>query len=261
MKTYVYPLALALLLLLSMADQPDALPRESARLMSAPNPVPLTIYDHDVPIPPAWSSGAEVMLSYYNFCTGWVYGVEGFGAGDRVGVVFDSGCEPGESANLVDSRVFVHRGAPAGYGFTGTMSVHDVDADLCPVDPALSSQSWLPEGHDYLGVNNEFLWNIPVGEKFAIVATIASDLGHPNYTALVMDHPWQGPTGPDACGYCYPTTRVTRSFYWGTSASPECPGSRFVDGECDAELIFDAGVNHSVAVSARTWGRIKALYR
>jgi hypothetical protein len=257
MKTYVYPLALALLLLLAMADQPDALPRESARLISRWSPVPLTLVDTNVPVP-EWSSGAEVQLFYYNYCTGWLWVLQGFGAGDRVGVVFDSGCEPGESATLVDSRVFVLEGASAGYGFTGTMSVHEVDATLCPVDPPLSSQSWLP---DLYTLNNEFLWNIPVGEQFAIVATLSAPPGFGNPTRLVMDHPAPGWTGPAACGYCFPTTRAARSFYWGTSASPECPGSKFYDGECDAELIFDAGVNRAVGVSARTWGRIKSLYR
>jgi hypothetical protein len=262
MKTYAYSLALAVLLLLAVANQPDALPRESARLISDWSPMPLTVGTVSVIVPP-WSSDGDVKLSYYNYCTDWLWAVTDWEAGQRVGVVFDSDCGPGETATLVDSRVFCLEGMPSGYGFTGTMSVHDVDANLCPVDPPLSSQSWLPEGVSPWGANNEFIWNIPVGEQFAIVATMSSDQGYQNNTVLVMDHPSQVPPDPAACGYCYPTTRVARSFLWGTSANPVCPGVPMPEpfGSCDPELVFDAGVNRTVGVSERTWGRIKALYR
>jgi hypothetical protein len=156
----------------------------------------------------------------------------------------------------VDSRVFCLEGAPPDYGFTGTISVHDVDAELCPVDPPLESRSWLPTTGD-----NEFVWNVPVSDQFAVVATLADELGHGNWTVLVTDHPAEAGTAPTACGFCFPTTRVSRSFGWDTSANPLCPGWKFFDGVCDAELVLDVGLDYAVGVSARTWGRIKALYR
>jgi hypothetical protein len=209
-------------------------------------------------VPPSWSSSGEVQVAYYNFCTGWHHGWSDWDDGDRLGVVFDSYCQPGETATLVDSRIYCGVVAcPPGYGFTGTVGVYDVDADLCPVDPPLFSQTWLPAAGQ-----NEFTWNTPVGERFAVVATLADDPGDPweNPTLFVTDCS-QGPTGPPACGTCYPTTRVSRSYVWSASGIPYCPGWRFTDYTCDVELAFDVGLNCAVGVSARTWGRIKALYR
>ena len=149
---------------------------------------------------PAWNSSADTQISYYNFCTGWAWAWSGWESGYRAGVTFESGCEAGESTELVDSRVFCWTGAAPGYGMTGTISVHNVDADLCPVDPPLVSQPWLP-----LEGNNVFEWNTLVGERFAVVVTFADDPGWPvNPTSLVTDHPDDTGSTPQACGLCYP---------------------------------------------------------
>lgn len=143
------------------------------------------------------------------------------------------------------------------------MSVHDVDADLCPVDAPLARQSWLPQGTRPWGESNGFAWEIPVGEQLAIVATLGGELGYQTYAVLVTDHPSQRYSGPAACGYCFPTTREPHSFHWGTSTSPICPGVPMPDffSPCDAELIFEAGVDYTVGVSEHTRAPIKALYR
>jgi hypothetical protein len=202
-----------------------------------------------------WNSAADVQLVYYNFCTGWAIWWGGWQEGERAAVVFDSGCQPGETTDLIDSRVFCYRGAPSSYGFTSTVSVHDVDPDGYPVDPPIDSKSWLPaEG------NNEFVWNVPVGDRFAIVATFAAGVipQVDNPTHLVTECPDFGSGWiPDACGVCYPASRPNHTFFWYNDQWHTLR----ISTDCDAQLLFDAGVNYAVGVSERTWGRIKALYR
>ena len=70
-----------------------------------------------------------------------------------------------------------------------------------------------------------------------------------------------GPTGPEACGTCYPTTRPNHSFDYGTAGSPACPGSPFNDGICDAQLFWNADLASTASVESRSWGTIKGLSR
>jgi hypothetical protein len=204
-----------------------------------------------------WRAATTCSISYYNVCTGWVWTWSGWSPGDRVGVVFDTCCPGGRF--LQSTGLYASVGAPSGYGFTGTIAVHDADAAGCPGGALSASQPFLPAAGW-----NAFGWNVTVPSRFAVVATHGP--GAQNPAAYPSDHPEAGPTGPAACGTCYPTGRAAHSFYYGTIASPLCPGVAVEDGLCAAELLADAITSCSVtsaggSLSADSWARVKSLYR
>ncbi len=201
-----------------------------------------------------WNAGAECIVNYSNTCTGWVWVWNGFGNGGRLGTVYDACCDP---TALLGSTVFALSGPPPGYGYTGSIEVRNVDASDCPVGAPLASQPFLPGSAQAQPVNWGFL---PVPNRFAIVLVLAEP-GAPNPAIIGTDHPAAGPTGPQACGSCYPLSRVNHSFAYGTAASPVCPGSTFFDGVCDAQLIWRADMTCIDAVEPSSWGNIKGLYR
>jgi hypothetical protein len=149
--------------------------------------------------------------------------------------------------------------APSGYGFTGSIAVYGVDANDCPVGPAIQSQPYIPSYVTFpFSVVN---WNcVQVPSRFAIVMTLASYLFQ-SPAQFGSDHPAAGPTGPESCGLCFPANRPNRSYQYGTVASPICPGSPFNDGICDAQLFWDIDLACAVSVEDTSWGQIKGLYR
>jgi hypothetical protein len=207
-----------------------------------------------------WNAGASCRVSYYNICTGWVWCWSGFGDDFRIGQVIDSCCGPNEQAALLQSAHFLCTAAPAGYGFTGTIAVHNADANNCPVGAPIASQPYLPAYVTF--PFSVVAWPaVPVPSKFVLVIT-TSEAGFASPAAFGTDHPAAGPTGPVACGTCYPTNRVIRSFGYGTTASPSCPGSTLNDGVCDAQFFWDIDlVCGPVSVEDSSWGAIKGLYR
>jgi hypothetical protein len=205
-----------------------------------------------------WNAGSDCLLRYYNICTGWIWVWSGWPDDSRLGVVFDGGSCADDTA-LLSSTVFVATGVPPGYGFTGTIDVHAIDANLCPTGAPIASQPFVPSSGFQLVV-----WpGVPVPDDFAIVVTVQT----PEQSGVFpgsfgTDHPAAGPTGPQACGVCYPANRPNRSFAYGSASSPICPGSVFNDGLCDAQLVWDATVIPSgIAVQSSSWGSIKSLYR
>jgi hypothetical protein len=75
-----------------------------------------------------------------------------------------------------------------------------------------------------------------------------------------LDFDAQGPTGPQGCGTCFPTSRVSRSYYYGTAASPLCPGSK-LSVICEVEWRWTARMFYYVSVEETSWGQIKSLYQ
>jgi hypothetical protein len=210
---------------------------------------------------PAWSLQTTMTLAYYNTCTGWIWAWSGWQPQDRVGVHFDDGLWSIQQAVL---WAYATTGCPHGYAFTGTMDLFRSDANSCPTGAPLASQPLLPASGW-----NPVLWS---GLSFhEIVATYTLGTGVGNPLGLATDCPPAGPTGPAACGTCYPTGRVGRSFTFGTPTSPLCPGSPFNTGtDCDAELLWELFLvgDDSTGVHAcdsqfelRSWGAVKGLYR
>lgn len=199
-----------------------------------------------------WRGGLGCTITYYNYCTGWVWIWSGWEPEERVGTTFEPCDEGGDGAAV---GLYVWSGAPAGYGFTGSIGLYDADEAACPAGNPIDSQPFLPES----GWNGSLLGG-SLHDDFCVVVTFGAAAGNP--VALVSDHPGVGATGPIACGACYPTTRISRSFGWGTAAAPLCPGWSFFDGFCDAELLIDVELQAPpVAVESRSWGAVKALYR
>lgn len=198
-----------------------------------------------------WARDSECNLVYYNVCTGWIWVWYGWAPGDRVGATFESCAE-----RVVSSRIFVLESADPGYGFTGTISVHAVDASGCPTGPGLA-QPFLP----VVGWNEHAWSDYPVGSRFAVEITFGAAPDPP--VMLVSDHPAIGPDGVFGCGHCYPSTRPTHSFTWGSAAATLCPGDPLFDGTCNAELLLDVTLsgNGPSPVRSAAWSQVKALYR
>jgi hypothetical protein len=206
-----------------------------------------------------WNAGATCRISYYNICTGWIWCWGGYGGSFRLGMVVDSCCGPGATASLLQSTFFIcESSAPCYYGFWGTVGIHSVDGNDCPVGPPVAIQPYCP---NYAEVPFSVLsWGgIAVPSRFAIIVTFEGNFWNP--LEFATDHPAAGATGPQACGVCYPENRMVHSYLYGTPASPICPGSTFNDGVCDAELFWDVDLACAVSVEETSWGKIKGLYR
>ena len=202
-----------------------------------------------------WAAGgATCSVAYYNICTGWVWVWSGWSAGDVVGTQFDT-CSGGP-CTLDSGFMLFTTGAPSGYGFTGTAAVTAADANGCPTGAPLASQALLPASGW-----NLLTWGVPVPSSYVISVEFAASQGLPNPAAVATEHPAAGPTGPVACGTCYPTNRTNHSFYYGTASSPLCPGSALNDGVCDAQWLFDSQLTCIVSVEDSSWGTVKNLYR
>lgn len=215
-----------------------------------------------------WNAGSTCSIIYYNRCTLWSWVWSGWGPNDRVGVAADACCNPGQ---LAQTALRVYGSAPAlGYGFTGTVTIYPSDANNCPVfGSPLATQPWFPGTtvvcYPSGGPFDVHNWSVAVPAKFAIVYEFGIAGGGGSATAcganFATDHPAAGPTGPAACGFCYPTTRVNHTFYWGNPTSVLCPGSTLFDGVCDAQMRLDIFMNCGVGVEPQSWGSVKNLYR
>jgi hypothetical protein len=200
-----------------------------------------------------WNASTTGTLRYYNNCTGWVWVWSGWSPGETVGVNFH-----GSYPWFVNvSWALTFSGVPSGYGFTGTISVNDGDG--CAA--VLGSQPYLPPVTS--GWNATVWGGLPVNGNFSVNITWAAETGFTNGTGLASDHPFAGPTGPTACGTCFPSARVSNSRYYGVGGA-YCPsGTTLSDGLCDIEFMIDVNVKGGfpVGVEDESWGKIKSLYR
>jgi hypothetical protein len=196
-----------------------------------------------------WTQDYTCSVLYYNYCSGWIYYWGPWSPLDVFGVVFDPCCQAGEESRVAASWAYFWTGvsAPAGYGFTGTYGIYDAPAD-CPVTPALASQATLP-----VSGWNQYIFDQAVSGKFAVC--YEAGINGANLATITTDHPASG------CDLCYTCPRDTRSFYFGTFASPLCPGSPFFDDVENAEVWFDVQFNCVIGVEESSWGTIKGLYR
>lgn len=203
-----------------------------------------------------WSAGATCSVSYYNICNGWIWVWHGWSNGDIVGLVVDPCCDAGSQMLLATNQyLWSGQNCIPSHGYTGLVSIQELEADGCP-GAVLASQPFCPSDGD-----NVVLWNLPVSGPVVLTAEFH---GPYEYVSLIWptDHPAAGPTGPEACGVCYPADRVTHSFYFGRTTTPLCPGSPFYDGVCFAELaLWSAAFACPTSVEHSSWGSIKNLYR
>lgn len=214
-----------------------------------------------------WHPSADLeILAYYNVCTGWSWNWELSDEPQHYGVVYERSADGSatDAPTLVLSWHFHPFFAPAGYGLTGVMSVHEVDANNCPTGPALASQPHLPEQGW-----QDLYWNVPMpSQRFALVHYTTGQYNATRHESISTDHPAPGPTGPAACGNCYPTTRQAHSFHWGLTSAPICPGDVFTDNSvCTAELMWEVVLRRNPPTSSEqrvgttSWARIKGLFR
>ncbi|MFN8179973.1 MAG: hypothetical protein U0167_18720 [bacterium] len=210
--------------------------------------------------PHGWMAGSTAaIVGYYNTCTDWAWSwyVE---SGARVGTVFDC---PGPGRWTLHELALTFDGSTSqGYGFTGVLSVSGVDSSGCPIGAPLASVPVLP-------VDGVVTYPFSVAVPHAFLAELT--LGYAwhqggSISQFVTDHPAQGPSGPPACGTCYPETRTTHSFYYGNGSVGLCPGLPFFDGLCNAELLWTASLTGTATAAeeteaSRSWSAIKALYR
>jgi hypothetical protein len=214
----------------------------------------------DLEQPNQWNAQTTCTVRYYNTCTGWVWIFTGWSPNDVVGTCYNTCCQPGQSTVLQSTTVYQHEAyqAPAGYNFTGVIEVRP-GCDFCV--PALASLplDWQPLGTGGW-MTKVFDWNIPVPDQFLVTMQVGPGPGNP--AGIVTDHPAAGPTGPQACGYCYPNPRTCTSFYFGPSTSPLCPGTSLTDGICCVEWYwYSTLLCEGVAVESDSWTNIKALYK
>jgi hypothetical protein len=194
-----------------------------------------------------WDSFATCEIVYYNVCTGWSMGWQPCG-NNRLGVNFQA-CQDG--CRLESSAMYMWAGSPPGYGFTGTVDVFAADANACPTGPVLASTPFLPVG----GWNKQVWGAVTVPSSFVIRATVGN-AGYTNPALFALDLPQSG------AGVCYPANRTVHSYYYGTVASPLCPGSPFYDAVGAAELAWVAGLSACpTSLESASWGRVKTLYR
>jgi hypothetical protein len=172
----------------------------------------------------------------------------------QVGVCFDS---PGDGAILTTSWHFeLVGGVVPGYAFSATIDVYAADSDRCPVGAPLASQVAY---YDWYW--SQYVWNIPVPASFVLAVTWHEWPPVYENHYVRTDMPAPGPTGPPACGTCYPTTREAHSFVYHDGVEEHRPGLTFFDGVCDAELMWHAQFSVGVGVQELSWGRVKSLYR
>jgi hypothetical protein len=198
-----------------------------------------------------WNAQTTCSVGYYNYCTGWIWVWGGWSPFDIIGVCYNSCCDPGDITALMTTWELVYTAAPAGYNFTGMIEVRPA-CDACI--PPIAGQPF----YFYSGWNGH-AWGVPVPNSFLVTVTMGPGPALPSRFA--SDHPAAGPTGPQACGYCYPMPRTCHSFYYGTAASPFCPGTSLTDGICCVEFVWDCALTCDIAVEQESWSNIKALYR
>jgi hypothetical protein len=196
-----------------------------------------------------WNAGSTTCsVAYYNICTGYIWVWSGWADGSLVGNGFDACCGP--NGGQLDGSYFYYRtGGPAGYGFTGSAAVFAADANDNPSGAALASQAILPA----TGWNFSTWSAVSVPGRFLIIHTLQDDLAFGSPVTVATD-------GPQACGVCYPTTRTTNSYTYGTETAM-ISASPFFDGSCYVELLTAALMTCPVSVEDESWGSIKNLYR
>lgn len=198
-----------------------------------------------------WSAATTCTVAYYNTCTGWIWVWGGWSPNDMVGVCYNTCCDAGDASAVSTTWELVYTAAPAGYGFTGVIELLPACGPAVPIAGA--------PFYFYSGWNGH-AWGMAVPDPFMVRVTAGPGPALPSRFA--SDHPAAGPTGPQACGYCYPSPRTCHSYYLGTATSPYAAGVSLTDGICCIEWYWDVAMTcDPIAVEDASWANIKALYK
>jgi hypothetical protein len=205
-----------------------------------------------------WNASVTNTIAYYNNCIGWVIGFYNWSPGESFGVNYDTG--PCDIRALNMSTFVTLGGAPSGYGFTGTIEVTDGGASACGATQ-LASQPWLPPFTAGLFAYQHSWGGMLIPQNFSVNVINGQTAVSLNPTRIYFDNPGAGPTGPAACGNCYPSPRPSNTKYYGVGGA-FCPGTAiYASGTCEAEAYAWVQVQCTISVESQSWGQIKNLYK
>jgi hypothetical protein len=201
-----------------------------------------------------WSAAAQTCtIRYYNNCIGWLWVWKGWSPGERHATVFESCCQ---NAQLELTSHLVFEGvAHGGWGFTGTIGVFEADASDCATGPPIAQRPWLAPHTSWYS----HTWNVAVPSRFMVQVNWGAPAGLTDPAGMSSDRPAGGPTGPQALGLCFPSSRTVHSYHW-QPGDFSCPGPVENDGVGDVEWLAEARLACPVHTTPRSWGRIKTLY-
>ena len=196
------------------------------------------------PGPGEHASGAAstCTVSYYANCTFLYYLWTLNRAGETLGVVFDA-CTP--SARLNGVWTWEFETVPAGWGYTGIISVHAVDDHDAPTGPALAASPFIATGGwSYYPLSTA------VPSRFVVTSRYDGVLPGGIGARPTLDNP-----------ICFLRTEP-HSYFFGTPDAPLSPGSPFdVDPGGYAELFYCAEMSSPTGLDPGTWAGVKNLYR
>ncbi len=207
-------------------------------VLSLPKPVPVALEGSGPGALDGWNSSSTCSVYYYDPCSSFNWYWSPQHVGDTFGVVFDS-CGPEEQLSGV--WTFDRHTVPAGWGYTGVISVHAVDENDAPAGPTLASAPFLADGGW-----NYFPLSTRVPPRFVVTARYDGGINRGPYITtdrpVCIDHP------------------EPHSFYFGTPDAPLSPGEPFWAAGY-TELFYRAEMNRPTALETSTWGNVKSLYR
>jgi hypothetical protein len=212
-----------------------------AAALERPVPVliPITAETGDPGDASDWSVASTCEVVYYNRCVNWLVGYHPTLHGDTFGVVFD-GCAT--NAVLDGVWIFSPAGEPAGWGYTGYISAHEVDVNDAPVRPAIEQRPFLSDNQWTF-----YDFDATVPDRFVVTVEYHGGISG---DALVSDY--------FACAHPAPP----HSFYYGTAMEPLSPGSPLATGfGTYNEFLWRAAVRSPTTATPTSWSAIKRLYR
>lgn len=174
-----------------------------------------------------WNRVGECSAQYFNECVGWSWVWSGWEPGDRASVSYTLGICSDTSPYIGDVYMKFRGDIPPGYGYTGTVSVHEVDADGCPVEPPVAEVPLLP-ADGWNGVH------VGVTISRAIVSFTAGPGGLPSDCKMDSDFTYH-PGLPIACGECFSPYRPPHSYLRDVWDEETCLGTTLEAGGCFSE--------------------------
>jgi hypothetical protein len=206
-----------------------------------------------------WGSVDFCTLSYYNYCSGWVYVWSGWSPSDVIGIeIHTAECGPKalECRTLAAAWIYMVDSYPT-YGFTaagGCARWGDQPGHLGEV-------TYLEDPHEwYTGWNLVDMANCHIGEDGYTIVHWVNAGPMATYTDARPLNCNPGDGSPP----CMTCPQPWRSWYFGTldyqfSGSPFYAGYYFPTGN---DLFWDIIVSciGPTAVQPSSWGNIKAIY-